>query len=217
MLVGEAGSGKSRGTEEMANALDLDFYSLSVNPQTTKVDFFGYMDANGKYVETGFFRAVKYGGVFLADEIDAGNPSILTAINAVTGGNKFVSFPGEMVEVHKDFIFVGAANTYGRGADRQYVGRNQLDAATLDRFVSLDWGYDESLEREITGNDEWVSKVQRIRSAVNELGIRHVVSPRASINGSKLLQAGFDEERVLEMVVFKGLDESSRESILNYI
>jgi cobaltochelatase CobS len=26
------------------------------------------------------------------------------------------------------------ANTFGTGADRQYVGRNQLDESTLDRF-----------------------------------------------------------------------------------
>jgi hypothetical protein len=32
------------------------------------------------------------------------------------------------------FVCIAAANTFGTGADRQYVGRNQLDESTLDRF-----------------------------------------------------------------------------------
>ena len=48
-------------------------------------------------------------------------------------------------------MILAAANTWGRGGDQQYVGRNQLDAATLDRFVlsTLHVDYDTDLERDI--------------------------------------------------------------------
>lgn len=212
-LIGPAGSGKSTTCENLAEAIERDFYSISCNPQSTKVDFFGYMDANGKYVETGFYRAVKFGGVFMADEMDAANPSILTAINAATGGNKYVSFPNGITEVHEDFVFIAGMNTWGQGANRQYVGRNQLDAATLDRFVNLSFNYDKNLEREIAGDDSWVDLIQSIRKAVEDLEIRHVVSPRASIKGAKLKSLGFDKQTILDRVVWKGLDESSIETI----
>jgi hypothetical protein len=42
-----------------------------------------------------------------------------------------------------------AANTYGTGADALYVGRNQLDAATLDRFYVVEMDYDRKLEAKL--------------------------------------------------------------------
>jgi hypothetical protein len=52
------------------------------------------------------------------------------------------------IKRHKTFRLVLAANTWGTGATRQYVGRNQLDASTLDRFclATIFVTYDESLE-----------------------------------------------------------------------
>ena len=52
-----------------------------------------------------------------------------------------------MVKRHPKFICIGAGNTYGTGPDRVYVGRQELDGASLDRFDFLEWAYDETLER----------------------------------------------------------------------
>ena len=216
MMVGPAGSGKTHTAKEVARALDKRFFSTSVGPQSSKVDFMGYMDANGNYVRTNWREAFENGGVFLVDELDAGNPQILTTINQSTE-NGTAGFPDGQVSRHPDFIVIASANTYGRGADRMYVGRQQLDAATNDRFAVLEWEYDEKLEREISGNDEWVEYVQSVRKAVQDLKIRHIVSPRASINGAKLLKAGMKKKEVEEMVLFKGLDKTSRDNIKNKI
>lgn len=213
MLVGPAGSGKTSACHAVASGLGLEFYCFSVGMQTTKSDLLGYMDAHGKFVESIVYRAYKTGGVLLLDETDAGNANVLTILNAMLA-NGSMRFPnGELVERHADFVFFGAANTYGRGADRMYVGRNQLDAATLDRFAVVDFDYDEDLERAIAGNDGWTAKVQAWRWRAADLKERVVISPRASISGAKLLANGFTEKRVADLLVWKGIPTDIRRKI----
>ena len=149
-LPGPAGSGKTSAAHAVAEALTLPFYAVSVGPQTSQSQLLGYYDANGKYVTTQLRQAYEHGGVFLLDEVDAGSPAVLVTINALLA-NGHASFPDAVVERHKDFVMIAAGNTYGQGADRQYVGRQQLDAATLDRFAVLDWEYDSTLEAHYAG------------------------------------------------------------------
>jgi hypothetical protein len=56
---------------------------------------------------------------------------------------------------------------------------------------------------------DWVQYVQYVRRAANEHKIRHVFSPRASINGGKLLRNGMKRAKVEDMVLWKGLDEET--------
>jgi MoxR-like ATPase len=212
-LVGPAGSGKTTAAEKCAAALGLNFYCQSVGAQTTQAQLLGFINATGQYVPTHFRQAYENGGLFLLDEIDAGNANVLTALNAALA-NGICSFPDRMVKRHENFLCVAAANTFGTGADRQYVGRNQLDAASIDRFAFLEWPYDEKLESQLAGNEEWTGYVQKIRKAVAALKIRHVVSPRASIQGAKLLSAGMNRAEVEEAVIWKGLDQPTRAKIL---
>lgn len=214
MLVGAAGSGKTTCAHNVADALGLKFYAMSVGQQTTKSDIFGFVDAHSNYKRTQFRDAFENGGVFLFDEIDAGNAGVLTAINAALA-NGTCAFPDGMVKRSDDFVCIAAGNTFGRGADRQYVGRQQLDAATLDRFAVIDFDYDEELELEISGNRNWTRQVQRMRANAMANNLRVVISPRASINGAKLLAAGFTESEVKEMIVFKGIGEKERNIIEN--
>jgi hypothetical protein len=155
-----------------------------------------------------FRKAYENGGLFLFDEIDASYPQAVLAFNAALA-NDFMDFPDMRVKRHENFFCIAAANTYGSGADRQYVGRNQLDAASLDRFVFLDWDDDELLERELTANDEWCNIVQHIRRLIVQNKIRHLVSPRASIFGSKLILRGIDIDTVKHLVLWKGLDQAT--------
>lgn len=212
LLVGPAGSGKTTCAHNTAIALGLNFYAMSVGQQTTKSDIFGFVDAHSNYRRTHFRDAYENGGIFLFDEIDAGNPGVLTSINSALA-NGLCSFPDGMIERHKDFVCVAAGNTFGRGADRQYVGRQQLDAATLDRFVVVDFDYDENLESEISGNKKWAKEVQRMRGNAMKNNLRVIISPRATIHGAKLLAAGLLESEVKNMVIFKGVGEKERNII----
>lgn len=207
MLVGPAGSGKTTLAEQIATVLKRDFYMEA--RVTSEFKLIGFTDANGKVVRTQFREAYEHGGVFLFDEVDASDADAMTAFNAALA-NGICAFPDKLVKRHKDFVAIAAGNTFGRGADRQYVGRNQLDAATLDRFAVFEVDYDEALEVQLCGNAKWAARVQAIRKAVEAEKVRHIVSPRASIGGAKLLAAGMDQKLVEEAVVWKGLDQSNR-------
>ncbi len=130
MLTGSAGSGKTHASAQVAEALGLKFYALSVGAQTSKSDIVGFIDAGGTYRTTLFRQAYEKGGVFVMDEIDAGNSNVLIQINSALS-NGICSFPDKQVKAHKDFHFIATANTYGKGESVKYVGRNRLDAATL--------------------------------------------------------------------------------------
>ena len=223
LMVGPAGSGKTTAAEKVAQALELPFYAMSVGPQTTKSDLLGYPIATGGYATTNFRRAFEGGGVFLFDEIDAGNAAVLTVINAALA-NGVCGFPDGMVKRHPQFLVLAGANTYGMGANRQYVGRQQLDAATLDRFAVIDWDYDECLEAALIGVNvkltkgltldaggiptaaDWFARVTRVRAVVENLEIRHVVSPRATIYGMALFGQGIGQDHVEKMLLWRGLE-----------
>jgi hypothetical protein len=206
-LVGPAGSGKTTLAEQIAETLKRKFYMEA--RVTSEFKLIGFTDAHGHVVRTQFREAYEHGGVFLFDEIDASDPDALTAFNAALANGR-CAFPDALVKAHKDFVAIAAGNTFGRGADRQYVGRNQLDAATLDRFAVFEIDYDEQLERQLCTDADWVKRVQRVRRAMEEEKVRHIVSPRASIYGARLLAAGMGRDKVEEAVIWKGLDESNR-------
>ncbi len=212
MLVGPAGGGKTTACEHVAEALGLPFYSDGALTGEHKLT--GYEDGPGRYHSTAFRQAFEHGGVYLMDEADRSDASVPITLNSAIA-NKFMTFPDkvEPVRAHPDFVPMIAANTYGRGADRIYVGANQLDGSTTDRFVTLNWEYDEALERTLAGDDAWVSYVQAARKAAFDLKVRHIISPRASMAGATLRRAGLAFDLVTECALWKGLDADQRARI----
>jgi hypothetical protein len=117
---------------------------------------------------------------------------------------------------------VATGNTYGTGANRQYVGRQALDAATLDRFVVIDVPIDERLEERIALRHapshqkqarELVARIRKLRKLAEEKNLPVIISPRASIDGAKLLQAGATTEQVLLWRVTRGLSATQRKAL----
>lgn len=219
LLVGPAGTGKSHAAETVADALSLSFHAISVGSQTSKSDLAGYMTATGEYVRTQFREAYENGGLFLLDEADAGNSNVLILLNAALSNGK-MAFPDGMVDAHPDFRMVATANTYGNGASRQYVGRNQLDAATLDRFATLDWNIDDRIEAALAGTSEagkkWLRVVRAVRTKVlDELELRVVISPRATQRGALALEAGLSFDDVLKIALTGNIPASSQKEVEN--
>lgn len=216
-LAGPAGSGKTTTCEKIAAALNLNFFPVSVGGQTTKSDLLGFVDATGTYRRSVVREAFEKGGLLLIDEIDSAGANVLTILNALLA-NGYCSFPDGVIKKHENFRCVAAANTYGRGADRQYVGRNQIDFATLDRFAFVEFNYDEKLETALVGDDPravaWCEHVQSLRHAADSLKMRVVISPRASIGGARMIAAGVADFGALEnALIWRGLPTEQREKI----
>jgi len=216
MLVGAAGAGKSKMVSQCARVFGKEFYPMSIGAQTTKSDLMGFMNAQGEYVTTPVRMAFENGGILLLDEIDAGNSGTLTILNNLLSNNE-IMFPDKKVAKHPDFQCVCTANTYGRGGTLEYVGRNRLDAATLDRFVIFNVHYDLDLEKYLCKNDWYHNVIQQMRNNAEKYDIKIIISPRACIDGADLLDAGFKVKEVLDMVVFKGVSDDVRSKILEGI
>lgn len=224
-LVGPAGSGKSTIGEQAADGLDRGWTSLSFGPTTPTSKVFGYNDANGNHVRTPYRDAYEHGKVFIGDELDNGHPGLIAELNQSIA-NGYAAFADGVVECHPDFRFIGTGNTFGRGPDRLFVGRNILDAATLDRFVTIEVDVDERLEKSLAlayapEDDKaltaavgaWIDKVQRTRKAVLDNRLPLVVSPRATIDGAKLIVAGLDPKRVAEIRLHAGWSSEHRQKV----
>lgn len=206
-LVGPAGCGKTTLAEQVARALGLDFYFTGAISSEYKLS--GFIDAQGRIVSTPFRNAYQNGGLFLFDEIDGSLPGAVMSFNAALA-NGHADFPDKNICRHADFRVIGAANTFGAGADRLYVGRNQLDASTLDRFFMLPMAYDDDLEAAIVGDRDtygWLDRVRAVRRAVATLKLRHIVSPRSTLHGLTALEAGVSRKTVEAGTIFKSLDK----------
>lgn len=231
-LSGDAGAGKTTMCKQIARLLKRDFFFTGAINSEYKLT--GFIDAQGRIVSTAFIRAFKEGGIFLFDEIDASLPAAVLPFNAATA-NRIADLPEGIVEAHPDFVAIAAGNTTGRGADRLYVGRMQQDAAVLDRYALVNIDIDEALEAALVGAPrphgsplpatvkpitdaataqmtaaQWVERVRKCRAAAQNHKLRHIVSPRATVNGAKLLAAGWSWAEVEEACLFKGLDNDAR-------
>lgn len=223
MLVGGAGGGKSTIAQHVADEFDLPMFSKSMHALLMESDLLGFVNASGGFSEGILIPWLRNGGVMLLDEIDASNPSALVAINYVAaiapGSDAPITLAnGEVITRHENAYLIAGANTDGTGANGTYSAREQLDAATLDRFAYLAFEYDENLERRIADCDSWVDRVQSIRAAVRKAGLSgdYLITPRASINGARLVKAGMPVSKVEAMVLFKHMSDDVKRTVLAY-
>lgn len=199
LMTGPAGCGKTFAAEQIAAALNLPFCAQSFSEGVTEAMVLGRLlplGDNGKfmYAPSAFVTLYENGGVFLFDEVDAADANTMVMLNNALAGNSFyldVRHDHPIVKRHPDFIPIATANTVGLGGDAQYSSRNQLDAATLDRFrtgiVKMD--YDLTLEKKIV-HEPIRLWAKAIRNVINDRGMDHIVSTRVLVNMSKQFKNG---------------------------
>lgn len=203
-LTGKAGTGKNVICKQVAEALGLDFYFTNAVTQEYKLT--GFIDANGKYQETQFYKAFTKGGLFFLDEMDASVPETLVILNAAIA-NRYFDFPCGKVEAHPNFRVIAAGNTLGTGADINYTGRYSLDRASLDRFAIVKIDYSPAIEDSLAlGNVELLDFVHAFREATDKAGVECLCSYRTIERIAKLESRIKKLEDVIDMSLTKGLD-----------
>lgn len=204
-LTGPAGSGKNVLCKQVADALGLKFYFTNAVTQEYKLT--GFTDAMGNFQETQFYKAFTQGGVFMLDEMDASIPEVLVILNAAIA-NRYFDFPAPIgyVEAHPDFRVIAAGNTVGHGADFEYVGRNQLDGASLDRFAVVKIDYSVQIENSVAMDIELADFCRDFRKAANKTGVQVIISYRGIGRLAKMMQL-LSIEEALETCLIKGMDK----------
>lgn len=205
LLVGPTGCGKTHVSSMVADALCLDFSAQSCSAGMSESTFAGWLLPIGsgghfEYVQSEFVRLYENGGVFLFDELDAADPNTMLFLNQALANGEFYlpqRYTNPRVRKHKDFVAIGAANTYGNGATAMFSGRNIMDGATMDRFrmgiVPMD--YSKSVEEKIIHKVvlEWGLIIRRI---ISDKKYRRSMSTRALIDGTKMLLAGWPLSKI---------------------
>lgn len=212
-LTGPAGSGKNVLCQQVAKALGLNFYFSNAVTQEYKIT--GFTDAMGVFHESQFYKAFKNGGVFMLDEMDASIPEVLVILNAAIA-NRYFDFPAPIgyVEAHPDFRVIAAGNTFGLGADYEYVGRNQLDMASLDRFAMVKIDYSEAIEMNVAcGDSDLVKFARDFRQASKKAGVRVILSYRAIGRIAKMKNI-MPLNEVLKTCLVKGMEKDDLNMIV---
>ena len=187
-LVGKAGAGKTHIAKQVAEALKMDFTSVSLTAGTSEGQLTGWLlpiGDNGKFsfVSSQFVELYEKGNsVILLDEMDAADPNMMLIINTALANGGFhcpQRHENPYIKRGENVILIGSMNTYGNGADLQYCGRNELDSATLDRFVLLEMDYDIDLEKKLVPNaDPLKDWAVNIRKNITKNKLERILSTR---------------------------------------
>jgi cobaltochelatase CobS len=204
LIVGPAGCGKTHLCEQVAKALGRKFGMLSGSAGASESQIMGWLlpSDGGRFAyQPSEFIELYEGGnsLFLFDEYDAFDGNMLLCANSALA-NGHITVPqrigNQRVNRGKDVAIIATANTFGTGADPIYSGRNQLDGATLDRFIIVEMTYDAALETDM-GKAAGLSQTQMerffsLRKKVETAGLLRVISTRALRKLISNMRTGFE-------------------------
>ena len=216
LLIGEAGTGKSYLVAQVAKALGCPFHQQGSVQES--FELLGFVDAQGRYNETEFYRAYKEGGIFLLDEMDACSEVALLAINNALTNDTMVFPNGEVVKRGENFVVFATANTYGTGATIEYCGRTKLDDATLNRFGTEYADYCEDIElAKAFGNQALVDFIHAYRKAYRKLGVKTLATYRDISRIAKREKWDSNLAKNIQASMVKGMEADNIKAIANYI
>lgn len=213
------GSGKSHAAAALADILERPYRYVSLSPQSMPSLLLGYMDAQGRYVRTGFRDVYEFGGIFCIDEADNANANLLASLNSALA-NGCAEFPDAQVERHAECVIIATGNTPGNGPTLAFPERRPLDRAFRDRFVFLPWPYctehEVALARRIAEArslpvalaETWAAWVHAVRAYCAQAYPALTCSPR-SIYAAIPLLASLDVETVASATLFQGLADAT--------
>lgn len=148
-VFGPTGSGKSSLVRQVAAKLNYPVFDITAHGRLEFADLAGHLS-----IDNGSMRfqygplalAMKFGGLFLLNEIDLLDPATAAGLNGVLDGGS-LCLPengGELIRPHPMFRFVATANSNGATDETGlYQGTLRQNLAFMDRFWLCEVGYPE--------------------------------------------------------------------------
>lgn len=186
-MVGPAGCGKSTIARNTAKELDIPYLCISCGIGTSATEFTGYKYPTREATKFAEFYAKK--SIILIDEMTALDPSVAQVINAALANGEIETTTGTVLR-HPECIIIATSNTFGNGADRQYVANNQLDASTIDRFTGAIIEVNYSVKYESQFDHEVVDYIYLLRDCIKINSLRRIASTRMIQAAEKMKKVG---------------------------
>lgn len=179
LLLGEAGAGKTLSLKRLAYDLEVPYKSISLNGACTLEDLIGHFvrgrregieeDDKGEkkpiidwvWVDGWLTKLARYGGIFVAEEINAAPPEILFVLHDLLGDVTrkidLTQAGGDIIYAHHNFFFAATANP-------DYDGTQAMNKALEDRFdIILDYAYDINVERNFIKDESLLELATMLR------------------------------------------------------
>ncbi|HEX7324336.1 MAG TPA: AAA family ATPase [Rhodanobacteraceae bacterium] len=141
-LMGDTGVGKSSLVEQICARVGIPVFQVACSGKLRLAHLVGsysLKEGNTVWQDGPLTRAMRHGGVFLADEITRMDHSEQMALaHVLDSGSITVPETGEIVVAAPGFRFVATGNSGGYGDDSgAYNGERVASVAFLDRFQKL--------------------------------------------------------------------------------
>ncbi len=153
-LFGPTGSGKTSLVKQVSAKLNYPVFEITGHSRLEYPDMIGHLSVEKGSMQ---FRygplalAMKYGGLFLLNEIDLLDPSTAAGLNTMLDGAPLCipENDGELIKPHPNFRFIATANTNGASDETGfYQGTLRQNLAFMDRFCLCEVPYPEKKTEE---------------------------------------------------------------------
>ena len=146
-VIGPSGCGKTSCIKQLAARLNYPVFEVTGHGRLEFADLIGHLtvrDGNMAFEYGPLALAMRYGGIFLANEIDITPPEVAAGLHGILDGSPLciAENGGELIAPHPMFRFAATANTNGGGDESGlYQGTQRQNLAFSDRFVLCEMGY----------------------------------------------------------------------------
>jgi MoxR-like ATPase len=227
LLVGPAGSGKSRLAREVAVALKqtahepVNFGGSMRYPQifgSTKLVVNEAGVQVTKFEPAMLLQQVQKPGIQPIDEVFSAEPDVTNGLNGLLeSSTRAISTPDGIVKMHPECRVIATANTNGRQVSNMYQGALVQDFSLLDRFVQVKVGYNPEVERKMLERledpdveDYLHEKLQNLRAKIEENNIQFDPSTRKLLDVIKMVVGGIGHVRAFELAFLDPLSRAER-------
>lgn len=223
LLVGPAGCGKTRMAAEIASALGLGYFAMSVAGGVRYSQVVGATrinaDGSTNWQPSELLQAIQQPNVILLDEIDTMDPDISAVFSGILEKHtRSINTPIGLIKVHENAVFIGAANTDGRTRDPRYMAGQKQDGKVLDRFFLYRVGYDANVEGKLLSSigvkgeprRYLINALDKLRKGIEVNSIAFDASTRRLIAAGRAIQAGFEPERAFQIAFVNSLSDTER-------
>lgn len=221
LLVGTAGTGKTRAGLELATAMGLKCGMHDFRADMRRADVLYSKELiDGETVVTlaPLLEEIQTECVSVINEPFTLDAEKFQAFNGLLeSGQRSISTPLGVITRHPGHRFVLASNTSGRTESRQYRGPQAQDASALSRVVCLRVDIDPAVEAALAKSAglnavdaAWViAQVRNLRGAVNRAQILYDVTPRQIQQiGALIVRSNWTREDAARDVLLGALEPS---------